>query len=333
MGLRPRPKRRAGQFAGYRRPMQKRPPASPDPLSPPTWRTWKARTARRWRYPLAIEWALEWFVYRLRSLALFDLLELAGRTTVLVVVILWVLEADDRAKERHYRAWDLINAARGSTGDGGRRDALQDLNKDHVSLALAPLEQAYLSRVDLQGANLAYAHFQNAELEGANLQNTHLGGSNLQDASLREANLQGALLADANLQGANLQDARLSGAILEDAYLQGADLAGATLAGADLAGADLAGANLQGGGLVARLSGAHLEPASLEPANLEGARLWGANLQGAWLGGANLQDADLKGARTLRRPQPHSGATERGRRRRPHAAARRHHPAGALGEG
>ena len=37
-----------------------------------------------WRYPLAVEWALEWFVYRLRSLALFDLLELAGRATVLV---------------------------------------------------------------------------------------------------------------------------------------------------------------------------------------------------------------------------------------------------------
>jgi hypothetical protein len=55
---------------------------------------------------------LEWFVYRLRSLALFDLLELAGRATVLVAVIFWFLEAGDRAKERHYRAWDLINAAR-----------------------------------------------------------------------------------------------------------------------------------------------------------------------------------------------------------------------------
>ncbi len=39
----------------------------------------------------------KWFVYRLRSLALFDLLELAGRTTVLVVAVLWVLEADNRA--------------------------------------------------------------------------------------------------------------------------------------------------------------------------------------------------------------------------------------------
>ena len=55
---------------------------------------------------------MEWLVYRLRSLALFDLLELAGRCTVLVAAIFWVLEADNRAKERHYRAWDLINSAR-----------------------------------------------------------------------------------------------------------------------------------------------------------------------------------------------------------------------------
>ena len=112
--------------------------APPDRLKPPTWRAWKARNRSKhwyWRYPLTAEWGMEWFVYRLRSLALFDLFELAGRCTVLVVAIFWVLEADNRAKERHYRAWDLINSARGSTGDGGRRDALQDLNKDHVVAA------------------------------------------------------------------------------------------------------------------------------------------------------------------------------------------------------
>ena len=65
-------------------------------------------------------------VYRLRGLALFDLLELAGKLTVLVAVVVWFLEADQRArqaeeaiKERHYRAWELINAARGSTGEAG----------------------------------------------------------------------------------------------------------------------------------------------------------------------------------------------------------------------
>ena len=43
------------------------------------------------------------------KLAIFDLLELAGRCTILIIAVLWVLEADDRAKQRHYRAWELIN--------------------------------------------------------------------------------------------------------------------------------------------------------------------------------------------------------------------------------
>jgi pentapeptide repeat protein len=134
---------------------------------------------------------MEWFVYRLRSLALFDLLELAGRLVLLFGIVSWVLEAEQRARQaeeaikaRHYRAWELINAARGSTGDGGRRDALQDLKKDGVSLAKAPLEQAYLLGVDLKGADLKRAH-----LKGAYLDEAHLKGArNLTQEQLDAAN-------------------------------------------------------------------------------------------------------------------------------------------------
>lgn len=80
-----------------------------------------ANGRRWWRYPLAVECGLEWFVYRLRGLALFALLELTGRATVLVVAVLWFLEADDRAKERHYRAWELINSARGRPATAGEK--------------------------------------------------------------------------------------------------------------------------------------------------------------------------------------------------------------------
>ena len=62
---------------------------------------------------------MEWFVHRLRSLALFDLLELAGKLTVLVAVIFWFLEADNRAKERHYHAWELINSRGGRPAMAG----------------------------------------------------------------------------------------------------------------------------------------------------------------------------------------------------------------------
>ena len=140
---------------------------------PPTWREWEAWIGKHRRlWPLAqAEWASEWLYYGLRRLALFDLLESAGRAAVLVVAIFWLSEAGDRTKERHYRAWELINSARGSTGDGGRKDALQDLNRDGINLAAAPLEQAYLPGVDLKGAYLKGANLGGANLRIANLQN------------------------------------------------------------------------------------------------------------------------------------------------------------------
>ena len=229
-------------------------------LKPLTWHAWKVQNGSKrwyWRLPLAIEWGLEWFVYRLRSLALFDLLELAGRCTVLVVAIFWVLEADNRAKERHYRAWDLINSARGSTGDGGRINALQDLNKDRVSLAAAPLEQAYLAGVDLQGATLEYANLQGVQAL-ANLQDANLRLANLERAILMGANLQGANLWRANLRVVNLLDANLQGADLQDADLQNANLGLANLRDAHLQSADLQGANLGH----ANLQGAKTSPRS-----------------------------------------------------------------------
>ena len=96
------------------------------------------------------------------------------------------LEAGDRAKERHYRAWDLINSARGSTGDGGRKDALQDLNKDRVSLARAPLDRANLVKINLEGALLMEANLEGAHLEGAHLEQAKLGERTLRAPTSRE---------------------------------------------------------------------------------------------------------------------------------------------------
>jgi hypothetical protein len=99
-------------------------------------------------------------------------------------MVMFVLEADDRAKERHYRAWELINSARGFPGDGGRRDTLRDLNEDGVDLPAAPLAKACLEEVELQGA--------------------HLLGASLSRSFLHRARLSGAFLLKANLSGAFL---------------------------------------------------------------------------------------------------------------------------------
>jgi hypothetical protein len=86
MGMRPRLGRRVRRLASHHRSALAGPGVA-DRAMPPTWRAWEAQNGgKRWyiRYPLAVEWALEWFVYRLRGLALFDLLELAGKLTVVV---------------------------------------------------------------------------------------------------------------------------------------------------------------------------------------------------------------------------------------------------------
>ncbi len=172
---------------------------------------------------------------------------------------------DDRTKERHYRAWELINSARatgsadktqvGWSGDGGRREALQDLHSHGVSLAGALLEGAHLPGIDLRGADLRAADFAGANLEGANLKGAKLHNATLAGASLRGAMLQGAELFGADLQGANLAEANLQRARLdsdfpgnvESAYLHPSwKLQGANLREANLAGTDLRGANLEG---------------------------------------------------------------------------------------
>ncbi len=290
------------------------PPVEPRHAKPPTWPRWKAQhEGRPWyvRSLLAIEWGLEWFYCRLRGLALFDLLELAGRCTVLIIAIFWLMEADDRTKERHYRAWELINSARGSTGDGGRRDALQDLNRDGVSLAAAPLEKAYLPLTHLKNAKLMGADLRGAKLMGADLSGAKLMGADLKGANLREADLEGASLRNTDLSGADLTGANLKNtrigysstgpeALGSPTYWgeeNAADLSGAILWATDLKGVELAFMDLKGKNLIdADLSGADLGGADLSEAKLINAKLIGAKLMDAKLIGADLRRADLEGA-------------------------------------
>jgi pentapeptide repeat protein len=134
---------------------------------------------------------------------------------MVAVYQLWARRNERRAlKAANYQAWAVVNSAQGKGGSGGRVDALQDLNKNQVSLAGVRLEGAWLEGIDLTGAKLTRA-------------------------SLRDANLSGAKLSQGNLEGADLSGANLTGADLSGAFLKGVDLSGAQLGAADLRGADL----------------------------------------------------------------------------------------------
>ncbi|NTS76294.1 pentapeptide repeat-containing protein [Catenovulum sp. SM1970] len=133
--------------------------------------------------------------------------------------MIWYAESEDRLKAKHYTAWQVINSANGSIGDGGRIHALQDLNSDEVDLTAVSLANAYLKGLNLVGADLHQADLRHADL---------------QDADFTCADLSGADLTGANLTGAKFKYAYLYGAKLDQSHLANTDFTQANLYHASL---------------------------------------------------------------------------------------------------
>jgi len=140
-------------------------------------------------------------------------------------VIFYFADSGNRVKQKHYQAWQVINTAQGKGGSGGRIEALQELNADHVSL----------TGVDAGGAFL----------RGIQLERAHLERCDLHAADLRASKLRSARLYECNLQSANFRQADLSEADLSETSLQDSDLTQANLNNTNLAGADLSRADLR----------------------------------------------------------------------------------------
>lgn len=189
----------------------------------------------KWHAPIV---SIEWLCWRilpfLRQLSFLEVLEYLSRLAVLSAVIFYFLGCEDRQKAKHYQAWQAINTAQGKPGSGGRRDALQDLHNDGVSLAGIDISKAYLPRLKLENADLSEANLSNAILYEANF-----SGANFRLAILCDTDLHDADLSDANLTHANLYKAHLTEADLSDANLWYADIYDADLWYANLSGANL----------------------------------------------------------------------------------------------
>src|ERR1039457_4210478 len=192
----------------------------------------------------ALEWSLQWSAYYLSRWALLEVLEYLSVLSVLFAVIFYFAESGDCQKQKHYQAWQVVNTAQGNGGSGGRIEALQELNLDHVPLV---------------GVDAAGAFLQGIQLQGANLFRADLAASDLRDDNLQAVDLEYANLRSANFRQANLGRVKLEGADLSGADLVNADLHGADLRGANLENADLQNVNLQG-------------VKSIEKANIHGVR-------------------------------------------------------------
>jgi hypothetical protein len=198
---------------------------------PETWQEFRARTKGHWaRYALFADWVFAKAAWCLSHCSLMKVLAYAESISVVVALIFWVAEAHERTQQKHYQAWQVINTAQGKGGSGGRLDALEQLNEDHVPLVGVDAAEAFLQDVHLDKAELRRATFRSADLRRAHfhhasLQDVNFKSANLRDADLRDANLSEATLTDSDLTGANLSSAGVHGVILEKADLRGADLA------------------------------------------------------------------------------------------------------------
>ena len=199
---------------------------------PSPWRERRARTRHRWLLPLlAVDWLWEWLAFLLSNWSFLEVLEYLGSFSILIGVIFWFAESGDRIQQRHYQAWQVINTAQGKGGSGGRIEALEELNRDHVPLTGVDVSSAFL-----QALHLPHAHLMRANFSAADLRDYDLSGADLAWADLRSANLRNAKLERVLLDHADLRDADLSGANLANATLDAADLSNADLQNADLNG-------------------------------------------------------------------------------------------------
>jgi hypothetical protein len=200
---------------------------------PPSWPEWRGKVRHGWLLPFAaFEYGMDWLAYALSNWRFLEVLEYLSSFGVLVAVIFYFAESGDRLKQKHYQAWQVVNSAEGKGGNGGRIEAVEELNADGVSLVGVNLSSAFLMGVQLPKAKLARANF-----DGADARNANLTGASITDASLRNANLRGAKLEGASFTASTLNDVDLSGADLKNA-----DLTGATLDNADLQNSDWNGA-------------------------------------------------------------------------------------------
>jgi uncharacterized protein YjbI with pentapeptide repeats len=199
-------------------------------IRPSTWPERRAQCQFLWTVPFAkLEWYLEWMAWALGNWVLLEVLEYLGTFSVLVAVIFYFAESGNRTRQRHYTAWAVINAAQGKGGSGGRIEALEELNRDHVSLIGLDASLAFLQGVELPHAILSRCTFESADLRQSVFRSADLTFCNLQSANFRNTDFSHAQLADTNLSEADLNGVDLSAADLARANLTKTDLRNADL--------------------------------------------------------------------------------------------------------
>jgi hypothetical protein len=199
-------------------------------IRPEDWSIHRARASSMWTVPFyALEWVWAWVAYWLSGWAFLEVLEYVERLGILVAIIFYFADGPNRAKQRHYQAWQVINTAQGKGGSGGRVEALEELLKDKVSLVGVDVSDAYLFGVRLEKARLDRSNFHGADARGGSFEKAKLEFADFTSANVRrgnfnQADLRNSVLNDADLSGASFAEADLSETELNRTDLRNADL-------------------------------------------------------------------------------------------------------------
>jgi hypothetical protein len=197
---------------------------------PLEWAEYRGRVRRAWKVPfVAVDWCLEWAAHFLSHWAFLEALEYLSSLGVLVAVIFYFAESGERTRQRHFQMWQVMNTAQGKGGSGGRIEALQELNHDHVSLVGVDVSGAFLRGVKLHKAELLRANFSAVDAR---------------DGEFTEADF-----SFAEMQSGNFRNGKFARALLRDADGSEGDFSGADFSGGDLARADFTNADLRGADL------------------------------------------------------------------------------------
>jgi hypothetical protein len=141
---------------------------------------------------------------------------IAGVAIVIALVGFW-LDLQNREEDRVNRAWSLVAAAKEVEGNLGLIEALETLNARNIGMSQLQAPKTYLSKVKLAQADLNRANLSGADLTGADLSGARLFMADLSGANLFRANLSGVILSMSDLSGADLRWADLPGDNLSEA--------------------------------------------------------------------------------------------------------------------
>jgi uncharacterized protein YjbI with pentapeptide repeats len=181
-----------------------------------------------------------WFVTSSASRRMVNVAETLGKLTVFFGILAFILEAPDRARQRHYQAWELLNLASGHAGEAGRSIAFDVLVRDHQPMRNIDLKGATISELSLNGAQMPGAIFDETTLKNVDwsckvtvemsrywvptlslCSRTDLRGAKFYNNEITKVNFNGAILQFANFGNPVSLQSIISDSVFDNANLEG----------------------------------------------------------------------------------------------------------------